>query len=255
MKSVDTMERNYTFEKINVKPGLKNLTPEVISYLSTNQSQFYQQIQAVYSGHLSRELALRKTGNMVHSRWLTFAEAVLLLWMSKHKLTGELLQRLKDVVTYIVSLYGPMWFEIKVKHSWLVGPRHVLNHLVLLRLQSTEVQKIFLPYLRTSSWYAHSEAILQTMLCSQDSKERDFAVSKILKIGGKNDAGRTEPRKRKLPELNENATILQDLIKWDGAEEPLLTCHLTRQEIKEFKDTPMMVPYYCGHTQPIERAI
>lgn len=155
----------------------------------------------------------------------------------------------------MVSVYAPMWFEIKVKHSWLEGPRHVLTHLSLLKLQAPEVQNILLPYLRTSSWYAHSEAILQTMLCSKDPEERTFAVSKILKMRGRQDSGKTQPRKRKLPELREEATSLQDLIKWDGAQEPLLTCGLTREEIKGFRETPMEVPYYCGHTQPIERAV
>ena len=60
---------------------------------------------------------------MIHSRWLTFAEAILLLWTSKHGLTGELLQRLETIVIYTVSVYAPMWFQIKVKHSWLEGPR------------------------------------------------------------------------------------------------------------------------------------
>ena len=93
------------------------------------------------------------------------------------------------------------------------------------------------------------------MLCSQDSKERALSVTKILKMRGKQDIGKTQPRKRKLPELSEKATTLQDLIKWVRAHEPLLTCSHTRTEVKEFKDTPMEVPYYCGHTQPIERAI
>ena len=175
--------------------------------------------------------------------------------MSEHGLSGELLQRLETIITYIVSVYGLMWFQIKVKHSWLDGPRHVLTHLSLLKLQSPEVQSVLLPYLRTSSWYAHSESILQTLLASQDPKERDFAVKKILKIRGKQDEGKTQPRKRKLPQLNEEAKELQGLIKWDRAQEPLLTCSLTRQEIKEFYDTPMEVPYQCGHTQPIERAV
>ena len=145
---------------------------------------------------------------MVHSRWLTFAEAVLLLHMSKHGLSGELLERLETIVTYIVSVYGLMWFQIKVKHSWIEGPRHVLTLLILLKLQSPEVQAVLLSYLRISAWYAHSESILQTLLASQDSKERDFAVKKILKIRGKQDVGKTQPRKRKLPELNEAATEL-----------------------------------------------
>ena len=117
------------------------------------------------------------------------------------------------------------------------------------------MQSILLPYLRTSSWYAHSEAILQTMLCSKDPKERTFAVKKILNIRGRQDSGKTQPRKRKLPELREEAMSLQDLIKWDRAQEPLLTCGLAREKIKKFKDTPMEVPYYCGHTQAIERAV
>ena len=255
LKSVDSLERNYSFKKICVGPELIVLPPEVKSDISTDQSQFYQLVEAVRSGKLERKLGLRKTGNMVHSRWLTFAEAVLLLWMSKHRLSGELLQRLETIVIYIVSVYGLMWFQIKVKHSWIEGPRHVLTHLTLLKLQSPEVQAVLLPYLRTSAWYAHSKSILQTLLASEDPKERDFAVKKILKIRGSQDVGKTQPRKRKLPELKEDATKLQDLIKWDRAQEPLLTCTLTRKEIKEFYVKPMEVPYQCGHTQPIERAV
>ena len=75
-----------------------------------------------------------------------------------------------------------MWFEIKVKISWLEGPRHVLTHLSLLKKQSPKVQKILMPYLRTSSWFAHSEAILQIMLCSDAIRESKCAIDKILKI-------------------------------------------------------------------------
>ena len=163
LKSVDSLERNYDFKMICL--GLIDLPPEVKSDISTDQSQFYELVEAVRSGNLPRKLALRKTGKMVHSRWLTFAEAIL-LYTSKHGLSGELLLRLETVVTYIVSVYGLMWFQIKVKHSWIEGPRHVLTHLSLLKLQSPEVRAVLLPYLRTSAWYPHSESILQTLLAS-----------------------------------------------------------------------------------------
>ena len=148
-----------------------------------------------------------------------------------------------------------MWFEIKVKSSWLEGPRHVLTHLSLLKKQSPKVQKILMPYLRTSSWFAHSEAILQTMLCSDDIRERKFAVDKILKIRGKELLGRTAPRARKLPKLNAQAKSLQTLISWDRAHEPLLSCHLSKDDLKAFIIKPMEVSKYSGHTQPIERAV
>lgn len=255
LKSVETMERSSSFKKITLGPELVELPADVLKDLSTDQSQLYQLVGAVRSGNLPRELALRKTGKMVHSRWLTFAEVVLLLWMSRHGLSGELLQRLEIVVTYIVSVYAPMWFNIKVRHSWVEGPRHVLSHLSLLKLQPPQVQGILVPYLRTSSWYAHSEAILQTMICSQEAEERSFAVRMILKLRGERKSGMTQPRPRKLPVLNTEATTLEGLIEWNEAHEPVLTCSLSRQDIEDFKDKPMEVPYFCGHTQPIERVI
>ena len=82
-----------------------------------------------------------------------------------------------------------------------------------------------------------------------------FAVDKILKIRGKEMMGRTNPRYRKLPQLNTEAESLLDLIDWKRAHEPLLTCSMTKEMIKAFKETPMVVDYYCGHTQAIERAV
>ena len=255
LKLLESMEREYSFKVINLGPDLIELPEDVVRDLSTDQNLLYQLAKAVRSGHLPRDIALRKVGTMVHSRWLTFAEHLCLLWMSKHGLTGEMFDRLETIVTYLVSVYIPMWFQIKVNSSWLYGPRHVLTHLQLLRLQSPRVQDILMPYLRTSSWYAHSEAILQTMLCSEDQNERNFAVDKIMKIRGKEMMGRTKPRYRKLPELNTEAESLMELIDWKRAHEPLLTCSMTKETIKAFKVTPMVVGYYCGHTQAIERAV
>ena len=161
--------------------------------------------------------------------------------MSNHGLSGGLLERLRIVVVYIVSVYVPMWFKIKVQHSWLHGPRHVLTHLDLLRLQTPDVQRILMPYLRTSSWYAHSESILQTLLTSSDAEERKFAVNRILKIRGRNSLGKTAPRKRKLPNMNIGAGDLLELINWNWAHEPLLTCQLSKEELREFLHSPMQV--------------
>lgn len=39
-----------------------------------------------------------------------------------------------------------------------------------------------MPTVQRSAWYGHSEAILQSMLCSEDDDERKKAVELILKI-------------------------------------------------------------------------
>ena len=174
------------------------------------------------------------------------------MWESEHGLEGELLEKLETIITFIVSVYGNMWFDIKVKHSWLEGPRHILKELSLFRLQSKDM--VF-PTLKRSACNSHSESLLQTMVCSSDKDEREFAVQQILKIRRKNKLGDLRSRSRKNPELNIESTTLKDMIQWKGSKEPVFTCKLSKQEILNFKETPMVVPYFCLHTQGIERAV
>ena len=255
LPEVNNMEPKLDFKKIDIGPEDEELTDEVVKDLSKDQKMLYQRWRAVKTGKLSRDVAICQSGNIVHSRWLTTAEAFLKMYQSKHGLEGELLKRLETIVTYISSVYCYMWFRIKSKHSWLEGPRHILTELGLFKLQSPEVQEILLPTLRRSAWHSHSEAVLQSMVCSQDREEREFAVSAILKIRGRNKLGNTKPRPMKLPELNVDATELKDMISWKKAKEPLLTCSLAKEEIKSIKEEPMKVPYHCLHTQGIERAV
>ena len=82
-----------------------------------------------------------------------------------------------------------------------------------------------------------------------------FAVDIILKIRGKRVDGDLTPRPRRLPELNISAVKLQDMITWKGAQEPVLSCKLTKVELMGIKAEAMKVPYYPVHTQGIERAV
>ena len=93
------------------------------------------------------------------------------------------------------------------------------------------------------------------MVCSKDKEERVFASDMILKIRGKNKLGNTKPRPMKLPSLNLQATKLQDMIDWKGAKEPVLTCSMTKEQIKMIKEEPLKAAYFSLHTQGIERAV
>ena len=137
-------------------------------------------VNAIRSGKISQDLVLMEIGPVYHARWLTTANRFLKLWISKHTFRGKDLANLKLIVGYIVGVYYPMWFEAKVKHNFIEGPRHVLKQLELLRLQPNKVQEIVMPTVISSAWYSHSEAVLQTLLCSEDEVERRFAVKKVL---------------------------------------------------------------------------
>ena len=158
-------------------------------------------------------------------------------------------------MTFVVSSYFKCWFEIKVKSSWLDAPRHILTAIRCVRQQDEVVQEAVIPYIRSGAWFSHSEAVLQTMLCSSSSEERLFAVEKILQLRGGKELGDMSCREMRKPLLNIQATTLADLIDWEDAKEPALTCSLRSDQLRDIITAPMSVPFYPAHTQGVERVV
>ncbi|KAG0725912.1 hypothetical protein GWK47_037650 [Chionoecetes opilio] len=182
LDSATDFEINPNFTRISVGPPLIKLPDKVIQDLSTDQHYSYKIVCAVRDGVLPAGLALLEIGPVNHSRWLTTANKLLRFWVSKHGFTGKNLKNLHCIVEFIIGVYYPCWFNVKVKHSWIEGPRHILFQLDCLKSQRKEVLDIVMPTVKRSVWYAHSETILQTMLCSEDQKERIWGVERILAI-------------------------------------------------------------------------
>ena len=44
-------------------------------------------------------------------------------------------------------------------------------------------------------------------------------------------------------------------LQWDNVSEPVLTCNLTRAELRELVNKPMEVPFFPSNTQSVERGI
>ena len=252
---VSDMERNFSFSALQEKEPVVNLDEDIVKELSTDQKYSHRIMKAIHTGNLDMDLACMSPGTICHSRWLTTANTFCLMWVSKHGLKGKLLTRLRDIVSFIVQVYYPCWFKIKVCHSWVDGPDNVLYELSCLRTQKKSVRDVVEKVVRSSAWFAHSECVLITMLCSNDVEERSWAVDKILFIRDGGELGDKSPRPRKLPLLNLQAETLVDLIDWEGATEPVLTSDLTKEELDKFRGAEMKVPYLCNHTQGVERAI
>ena len=260
LDSATDLEINPSFEKIQLGDDLIYLTNEVLEDLSTDQAYGYKITEAIRSGQIQKDLALLEIGPVNHSRWLTTANRLCRLWVSKHGLKGENLVNLRLIVEYIIGVYYPCWFQIKVKHSWIEGPNHILFQLKQLRCQNKTVIDIVKPTVQRSSWYAFSEAILQTMLCSDNTEERKFAVDKIIQLRGEGDEeiqlGNSSVRPRKTPIVNTDAESLAEMIDWSKTIfEPTLTCQLTTAEVRKIVDEPMLVPQWPCHSQSIERCV
>jgi hypothetical protein len=88
--------------------------PDITSAdLSSDQQYLYAMCQAVSSGSCHADLALQKPGPLVHSRWLTTANRLLRLYVS----TENPSENLVALASYVVKVYAPVWFTIKVHSS------------------------------------------------------------------------------------------------------------------------------------------
>ena len=114
-----------------------------------------------------------------------------------------------------------------------------------------------LKHAKSSAWNAHSEHILQTLLVSDEEADREFAIKQILAIRGESQFGNRGYRARTVPDINTEATTLQELINWpqDGLHEPVLTCHIPSDELQKYIHEKMKVPKFTVHGQSIERCV
>ena len=69
--------------------------------------------------------------------------------------------------------------------------------------------------------------------------------------------GDSSVKVRRVPPINPDATVLQDLISWDDdVTEPLLTCKLSTLELLELEVNKMdNIPSFSVHGQSMERCV
>ena len=240
------MERNLKFTPIPLLQPLVEIPDNILKDMSADSDLSYKLVQALSKGEMSQELADMKSGEICQSRWLTTGMAFMLLWASNHGFDGEILEKFENIVTFIVQVYFPMFFEIKVKHTIVDAPYHILTQLKLLRQQNNLVQQAVESCVRSGALFAHSESVLLSLLVSSDKHDRSFAVDTIIKLRNGKEKGDKGIRIRKKPFINLKAERLRDLIDWNKEKisEPIFTCDLLSDELQSYKEVTLKAPDY-----------
>ena len=111
------------------------------------------------------------------SRWLNTASRFVRLYVPMK----NPLVKLQQVVTFIMKVYVPFWFNVKKDKYCINGPRHLFwfiqNTRYLPKNLLAEVDK----NIQTNGYFAHSENILLPMLANENKQHRKKAVAKILR--------------------------------------------------------------------------
>ena len=255
---VETLDRKTEFEPIPFLEPLVDISENIASQMSTDSVVAWKYLHAIVKGKLDPEVAALKCGQLSHSRWLTCGMRCLLLYMSKHDLGPEDTEVLKLLATWVTQVYLPMFYEIKVKHEIKYGPWHLIKLFRLWQKQDARVKDASMPYLKSGSWWAHPENVLVALLCSDDTRQRVFAVDTIMAVRAESEQGSTAVRSFKVPEtVNLDACDLKALIDWEAETitEPVFTASMSLAQLDALKAAPLELPPYSIHTQSCERAV
>lgn len=222
--------------------------------LSTDQMYLHQICTAVISGVCSESLSKKDPGRLVHSRWLTTGNRILRYYVSNENPSDELLM----LATYIVKVYAPMWFHIKLNSTVADGAKNVHKLIQLTRFLSPEILSIIDPVINRNAYFAHPENLILAMLLDTQIETRQLAYDRIMCARQDN---KSRVRQFKVPPLifdkNEN---FYDIIDWTKIKisEPPLTVKLSSNELLEIVNNPDILKINCNfpcHTQAVERTV
>src|SRR6218665_630434 len=117
--------------------------------LSTDQQYLWDISNAVLTGQSSVNLSRKHPGTLNHSRWLTPANRILRLCVGSCKPSVEL----QTLAMYVIKVYAPMWFSIKMQSSSKDGARHLWRTIKLSRYLFDELKAIIDPVIQRNAYF------------------------------------------------------------------------------------------------------
>lgn len=191
--------------------------------LRSDQRYLFEIVQAIHMGNVTDALAARKPGKVHKARWITMASRILRLYVTKSKPDKEL----QMFAEYIMKVYAPFWFAVKLEPLATKGSRHVFKMMQWIRQLPEDIQKVVRGSIQINGFFCHPESILLSMITDDDENIRDEALKKILKarsVGGEKRRCFVVPKN----EINFECTHYHNMIDWKKVtitEPPILQFH------------------------------
>lgn len=223
--------------------------------LSTDQLYFLKACLAVQLGPQSSSdipfLQNSLPGNISHARWLTKANRILRLYMSKDVPS----ERLRRVTNFIVKVYGPCWFKIKSNPSCQDGSRNFFYIIQLCQQLDEADQKIILPVLKNNNYFAHAENILLSGVGDVDENIRRFASDKILDARSRSTSSGIRLFDKSNIAVNFKAESYIDMVDWAQCHvtSPPVLSHVSNEQLQQNQHI-IMNQFPC-HSQAVERTV
>jgi hypothetical protein len=225
--------------------------------LSTDQKLLYKFCISIMEGNCSESLAQRKPGPISHARWLTTALRILRLYIGT-PVPSTILQ---DLTAFIIKVYGPLWFQIKMSPSCIDGPKHLFSMIKLSRYLPPSQRTIIDTVIQRNGFYGHFENVILAMLVDESQDIRELALRRVVAVKKESEHASDTIRIFKIPIINFEATNYTELLNWhncDRSVPPLLadTDDNDLWSVISTKNVPKF-NFICfpNHSQNVERHI
>ncbi|CAH1113095.1 unnamed protein product [Psylliodes chrysocephalus] len=128
--------------------------------------------------------------------------------------TGKPTSSLTDVTEFIIKVYVPIWFNIKLNVSSTCGSFHVFKTIELSLYLRDDLERIVDTVIQRNAYFIHPKNILFFMLTDTCEWVRELSLRRILKA--RKTSGETvEIRHLVIPKLNFSVTDYFELIYWN----------------------------------------
>ncbi|GBL76682.1 hypothetical protein AVEN_53380-1 [Araneus ventricosus] len=145
--------------------------------MSKDQQYLLDILNAITLGHCPEYFANRDPGPLFHSRWLTVVNRVFRLYIISTDPSGNL----KEIVSFILKSYIPVWFAIKKGKYFTDGPKHVFQAIQTSWYLFDELLQVFDPVMQRNAFFEHTENVLLVMLIDEREHIRELDYRRILK--------------------------------------------------------------------------
>lgn len=171
---------------------------------------------------------------------------------------------LNILAQFVVKVYAPVWFSIKLRPHVCDGPRHFFSFLKYTAYMPKELRDIVRQVAQNNAFFAHREQVVLSMLSDENENTRKMAVDLIFRARrslSNNKTKRIVVRKLKLPQLIPDARYYYEMIQINDEEslEPPFTKRLDEEELRECIKDADVIRKWIGkipcHSQAVERAV
>lgn len=219
--------------------------------LSKDQQYLLDILNAITLRYCPEDLANRDPGPLSHSKWLTAANRVLMLYISSSDPSGNL----KEIFGFILKSYMPVWFAIEKSKYFTDLPKHVFQTIQTSRYLSDKLLEVVDPVLERNVFFARPENVLSAMVVDEREHIRELGYRKILKVK------QTVPKKKTVknfvpPKINFQASDYTEIINCNSCVlyPPPMLRDLRENDIKllitsDNKTIIREIQKFPGHTQ------